>query len=207
MKSFSHLFLDFDETLFDHYAFLNWVDDFLVRNYQIKPAAFKDNIDDYHTPMGENILLYHHAEHIGIVTKRPWSFLSAELEKDLLKLPTDFCYPEVHQTLRQLVKLPMDIRVLTYGDGAYQRFKLNTCSLLHEIRLPVHVVDEPKRDFLAREFRTEQGILVDDKYPLHLPSNWRHIWINRECNNQLVSPHEADSVIYNLSQLQAKLTV
>jgi hypothetical protein len=179
MKHITHLFLDFDETLFNHSRFLDWVDNFLVEHHQIEPAAFKSQIDAYHVLKAEKLRLYRHEAHIEAVTQRRWSFLSAELEKALKQRKRDFCYPEAHATLKRLVKLPLDIRLLTYGDGAYQRFKLNTCSLLSQLRLPVHVVDEPKRLFLEREFPKVQGILVDDKYPLRLPPNWQHVWINR----------------------------
>ena len=192
MSQPSHIFLDFDETLFNHYAFLDWVDDFLVQHHQIEPTSFKAQIDDFHTPMGEKLRLYRHEEHIEQVTNRRWSFLSAEMEKALKARKDDFCYPDAHRLLRKLVKTPADIRVLTYGDGAYQRFKLNTCHLLHELRLPVHVVDEPKRIFLEREFPAANGILVDDKHPLNLPNGWTHIWINRagKTTAQVLEPQE-----------------
>jgi hypothetical protein len=177
--NYSHVFLDFDATLFDTWHFTEWIDDYLVQKHEIVAGAFKDSADDFHTPIDEKHRLYRHAEHVKSVTKRNWSFISAEIEKAWHDRHQDFCYPEVHKTLRELHKLPLDIRILTYGDAEFQRFKLNSCQVLHELRIPIHVVDEPKRLFLEREFAKERGILVDDKHPLQLPTNWLHLWLDR----------------------------
>lgn len=174
------IFLDFDETLFNHYAYLEWVDEFL-RDYKVEEGTYRKLISDFHTVKGENMRLYDHVGHIETVLGRSWGYISGELERAVGKGRHDFCYEDAHDFLKKIIDNPRyDVRILTYGHGEYQRYKIKTCRVLSELRIPIHVVTEPKKDFLKREFPdAEDGILIDDKHPLHLPQNWQHIWINR----------------------------
>jgi len=186
------LFLDFDETLFNHYAYLAWVDTFL-ENHAIEKGTYQKLISDFHTSMGENMRLYDHVGHIEAVLGRSWGYISGEIEQALEYQQKDFCYEDVHEFLEKITKKSKyDVRILTYGHGEYQRYKIRTCRVLSQLRIPIHVVNEPKREFLKREFPNVEGILIDDKHPLRLPPNWRHIWITRRENDSLADEQQSN---------------
>lgn len=149
--------------------------------YGSKPAIFASTIDEYHTHVGEGHRLYRHREHFELSGK-PWQDVSEHMTQLIREQKQDFCYPEVHEVVERLVEKHADMAILTFGDVEYQNYKINHCSLLARLKLPVHVVNEPKRLYLAREFAKQPGILVDDKHPLNLPPNWTHIWVNRGSN-------------------------
>lgn len=179
MEKYDHIFLDFDRTIFDHEAFIDWLDKFFVERFGLAPKAFRDSLRHHHKNLPENLHLYQHAAHFEAVSGRSWSYISGEVERALAKQKLDFCFDDAHPTMKQLITQHQDVRILTYGKGDYQRFKLSTCRFLRNHTLPVHVVREPKRLFLAKEFSKSTGVLVDDKHPLNLPPNWLHVWIAR----------------------------
>mgnify|MGYP001072850667 CR=1 FL=1 len=173
------VFVDFDETLFNHYSYLDWAEEFLGR-FGINPGAYNKTVDSFHEHKGENLRLYKHEDHIFAATGKQWSYISGEFEKELFTHNHDFCYADTHAFLDQITASSYDVRLLTYGSGEYQRYKINTCKKLTNLRIPVHVVSQPKRVFLEKNFSDGPGILIDDKYPLHLPSGWVHVWISRK---------------------------
>lgn len=174
------LFLDFDETLFHHLSYIEWVDALLAKQ-GIKSGHFFNTLWDYHHSQGENLNLYDHATHTKEATGKDWSFMSGEFEKELQNYDRDFCYDDAHALIEKALKQDYDVRVLTYGNGEYQRYKIRTCKALSAYNIPIHVVTGPKTDFLKKYFDDEiGGVLIDDKQPLHLPSSWQHVWINRK---------------------------
>lgn len=201
-----HLFLDFDETIFNHTAFVDWMDNFFVQRFKIGASSFRDSLGQHHEYLPEGLRLYKHSEHVEKVTGRSWSYISGEMEREFRKRNVDFCYPEAHAAIKKLQGHHDDLRLLTYGFGEYQRFKISSCQLLRNSKIVIHVVSEPKTAFLQREFPNESGILVDDKYPLNLPGQWRHIWINRD--KSLAKPvvkEEGVVQISKLSQLESAI--
>ena len=96
-----------------------------------------------------------------ITTGRSWGLISGELEKEMSQGEYDFCYADAHDFIKRAVASDWDVRILTYGNGEYQRYKIKTCRLLSELRIPVHVVTEPKKDFLRREIGTTEGAVLD----------------------------------------------
>lgn len=181
MSEFSHIMVDWDETCFEHYAFLGWLEKYAAETGDVDPCLL-GTIDQYHDQKGENMRLYRHRDHIADILGLSWERLSGDVERAVYDHNLDFCYPEVHEFWDWALGQGADVRVLTYGDGEYQRFKLGTCQYLAGLRVPVHVVQEPKGEFLAREFGDAgvSGLLVDDKHPLYLPDNWQHARVDRE---------------------------
>jgi hypothetical protein len=171
------LFLDFDETLFDHIAMLTWLDYTMTRQYGLRPGEFAASIDDHHTQLDDVHRLYRHREHYGL-TGLDWSDVSSQIAGMIAEQGLDFCYPDVHPTLSRAAASGLDVGLLTFGDEEYQLFKIAQCRELEGYDFPVYVVHEPKREFLAREFPSG-GTLVDDKFPLGLPNTWLHVLIDR----------------------------
>jgi FMN phosphatase YigB (HAD superfamily) len=181
----THIFLDFDETLFDHYAYGDWLDEQLHNTGKLSGGrgSFQGSMDDFHDTIAMKpvrMRLYRHAEHIKATTGLGWDFMSAEIEKLATKQAKDFCYPDAHTMVEWLKASPYDVRILTFGDGDYQRYKISLSGNQDIRELPIHVVRETKRDFLTREYGQIAGVLIDDKQPLDLPATWTHIWINRD---------------------------
>ena len=194
----SKLFLDFDETLFNHQAMLEWMDVVWQDRYGVAAGLFADTINEYHNHVGDGHRLYKHREHFELSGK-PWLEVSAEISKLIGDQNQDFCYPEVHKVIKKLTVEHKDLAILTFGDVEYQNYKISHCRVLRALKLPVHVVMEPKRLFLEREFAAQTGVLVDDKHPLNLPNGWTHIWINRELS--LKSPTELSDGVWQISSL------
>lgn len=200
---YSHVFLDFDETLFDHASYVAWADAELVSRLGIEQGTYKRAFDEFHTQLEDpNLRLFRHQEHMLHTTGKPWDYVSGELES-ARNVSDDFCYEDVHEFLDWLMTQDVDVRILTFGDADYQRYKINTCSKLKYHNVPVHVVFELKRQFLAREFGAgTRGLLVDDKHPLNLPTNWDHAWINRGSVGNKSQPTKHSVIqIHSLSQL------
>ena len=204
--SLRYVFVDFDETLFGHYDYLAWFDSELDKDGLLPggSGSFSRSIDDYHDVRSQRPLLrlYKHAEHLTDVTGQQWPFISGEMEKKMARRSGDFCYPDSHEFLEWLKEQDYDSRLLTYGDGEYQRFKIGLChgTTAH---FPVHVTQNPKTQFLTEEFPNEQGVLIDDKYPLDLPDNWHHIWLTRD--KPMKKPRRLSPRVHQASTLgQAK---
>lgn len=178
--NFSHYFIDFDETLFNHYAYMEWLEEALYSKQLLKNSLIS-SLDKYHASKGANLRLYNHRGHITYATGMEWSYVAGVIDTMLQGQKNDFCYPDAHALLRSLTQKNNDVRILTYGDGEYQRFKIRTCREIAQLHIPVHVVQTAKSIFLQTYFSDAsiRGILADDKYPLHLPDNWHHAHINR----------------------------
>lgn len=203
----ARLFLDFDETLFNHYSYLDWADNFL-QAYGVRKGAFSEKVEEYHTVLAEHLRLYDHKGHMeAVLGGHSWSFISGEIEHALEKERPDFCYPEVHKFLEYILEQGYEPRILTYGNGEYQRYKIKCCRYLSELRLPIHGVDEAKPDFLEREFPDGTGILIDDKGPLDLPENWQHIWLKRGENLKKPKQQGRVVIISSLDQFDAALSL
>lgn len=172
------VFIDFDDTLFSQKLFYEWLDVFLT-GHAVPRGTFSKSSDDFHTIKGELIRLYDHEGHFKALTGREWAYLSAEIEAALRREEMDFCFPDAHDFLQHLVRGGYEPRLLTYGDPAFQYFKITLCPLLRRLNLPKHVVREAKNSFLTKEFGNVPGVLIDDKGPLNLPANWTHIWLKR----------------------------
>lgn len=179
---YSHVFLDFDETLFNHRKYIDWADGVLAKLLEKKPGFYKTDFDRFHRQLDDpHLRLFDHDTHSKTATGRGWDFIAGELERARTDYDSDFCYPDSHHLLSWLIAQSADVRILTFGAGEYQLYKINTCRKIRQLHVPVHVVHEPKRQFLEREFSAvKRGVLIDDKYPLKLPKKWDEIWINRQ---------------------------
>ncbi|MDO8336334.1 MAG: hypothetical protein Q7T74_06160 [Candidatus Saccharibacteria bacterium] len=184
MNDPTHFFIDFDETLFDYRAYVDWVDGQLSTEHGMPAGNFVGTMDEFHDTMDDSGLLrlrmYRHRDHVKHATGHDWPVLKSEIELLLGQSGQHFCYPDSHEFVIAALQAGFkQVRLLTYGSDEYQRYKISLCPIMKG--LLVDVVDRPKADFLAANFGDPsiQGILVDDKAPLGLPENWQHVWLNR----------------------------
>jgi hypothetical protein len=182
MKGANTIFcIDFDETLFNHATLNAWMDAELAKDGIIAEGDYAKGVDDYHHQLTPILRLYDHERHIFDSTGREWGYIAGHLKAKLTQEPCKFCYPDSHSFLRKAVKKYADVRILSFGHGEYQRFKMGLCAVLRELDLPTHIVDRPKGQFLKEHFRAPtSGILIDDKYPLDLPDNFLHVLVDRK---------------------------
>ncbi|HMT18883.1 MAG TPA: hypothetical protein PKD15_02505 [Candidatus Saccharibacteria bacterium] len=183
MKHFpaTHVFIDFDETLFEHRAFQEYSSQVLSQAHDVNPSRYLERFDEYHDLISPNHRMYRHEDHLRDTTGLSWSVYSGEVTDRVRNDPNaHFCYDDAHRFVSDAQKSGAVVRLLTYGNEAYQRFKIGLCPVIGA--LPVHVVCEPKGDYLARHFSDAEikGYLIDDKAPIPLPDNWQHVWLNRE---------------------------
>lgn len=199
MNPTTHVFLDFDETIFSYRAFNGWLAGILAAR-EMPADAYLQSYGEYHQAVDDSGLhrLYDHDRHAADKLGIAWSELEEIITLEAGETGLDFCYPETHEFISNLKHGGSKIGLLTYGKPDYQLFKIGLC---HELRgLPVYVVRVPKRDFLREYFadRHIKGVLIDDKQPLHLPCNWQHIWISR--NHQSDTEGLYDHRVTNLSE-------
>jgi FMN phosphatase YigB (HAD superfamily) len=180
LRKYDLIFVDFDETLFDHAAMNRWLDGVMAGEGLIEPGAYFDTIGIYHEQLTPILRRYRHADHFSDIVKKDWAYMAGYIKTKVQSQPCQFCYPDSHDFLRRCVSSGVDTRILSFGHGDYQRFKMNMCAVLSELDLPIHIVDAPKTQFLKKHFaHLKKGALVDDKYPLDLPSNITHALIDR----------------------------
>ena len=176
------LMVDFDETIFNHLEYVEFLGSVIDDRFCTDPKPFTESFEAYHRVRPEvGRSLYSHKKHIKETLGLDWDLVSGVVAEEVRRQGVDFCYPDAHEFLEEATAHLSTVRILTYGKEAYQRYKISLCSEI--ARLPVHVVEEPKRLFLEREFRQSagvRGVLIDDRPLLNLPPNWLHVWINRQ---------------------------
>lgn len=175
------IFFDFDDTIFDYNKYQKWLVKFFKSKMGIDFDIGKDEKNKHYKILDNGLLMYDFESHLGAHTKHKWSVVSQKiLEAFSEESEPDFCFADATDAIKQLRQLNLDIRILTFGSSIWQKFKISHCVAIKD--LPVSIVQESKASFLERELSTSSGFLIDDKYPLNLPTNWKHIWINRELN-------------------------
>lgn len=175
-----YIFFDFDETIFNHEDYQQFWANVLEQKLGVDSRPYVDTFSTFHDKRGVHGL-YRHKQHALRTTGHEWSFISGVATDEVRQGEHHFCHNDAHAAIARAVATGAEVRILTYGREAYQRFKISLCDEV--ARLPVHVVTEDKGDFLARYFGGEHqhGVLIDDKSPqdISLPPNWQHVWINR----------------------------
>jgi hypothetical protein len=162
------------------------------------------SIDKYHEEVFPRHRMYRHRDHSKDILKKEWEKFSgdvmAEYNKERAHTQTEclFCYEDGHAMLRELVKKNADVRILSFGDEGYQRFKMSLCSVISALSLPVHIVEQPKKYYFTKHHPSDVCVLVDDKPDLDLPSNTTHILIDR---NRKHSASEGTHIVTDLREV------
>lgn len=185
----SHIFIDFDETLFDWRKYRTWLDDFVATEFgDLKKGEFFDRYEEFRSDNN----VYKHTEHVAEILGVEWPVFKCAVEAKLSNAgqSVHFCFDDAHDFITLLgSREGIEVALLTFGEEEFQRFKINLCPVTAS--LSAHIVSEPKADFLKVNFGGEtKGFLLDDKTPLNLPDNWEHVWINRRGHKLDLAEHD-----------------
>jgi hypothetical protein len=174
------VYVDFDETLFNHHEYMRWVAG------RFKNASdYIATIDKYHEVLSPHHRRYQHDQHTKDMLGVEWHRFSGEIvkayneERKRVQKKCLFCYADGHSMLRYLTTKNYDVRILSFGDEGYQRFKMSLCEVIRTLHIPIHVVLQPKRHYFAQHHQEGEYVLIDDKPHLELPKNTTHILIDR----------------------------
>jgi hypothetical protein len=187
LSSYDKIFLDFDRTIFDGAKFREWLDEYFHLNHGMDKGHFRSTIDLYTTGPTDLERVYDQYAHHRDVAGVEWEKVSGDMERAIYDQDITFLYDDGEVFLRKLLDQHADVRLLTFGDPAFQLYKIRLCHLLAELKIPVHVTRSRKSDFLKQYHSahiTTLGVLLDDKYPLDLPDNWDHICVDRDQRHQ-----------------------
>jgi hypothetical protein len=180
LRKYKTVFLDFDETIFNHYDFLKWALGVLDREGLVSEATMLNSIDAYHDEIRPRHRVYGHIKHYKEKGSVDWHHVSGIIARAYPKQECMFCYDDAHILIDHLSKTHNDVRILSFGDEAYQRFKMSFCKKIRDLNIPIHVVTEPKRVYFKTYTQQNQKyLLVDDKADLGLAVHVDHAHIDR----------------------------
>lgn len=168
------VFLDLDRTLFRTDAFGEVIWQYVHGLYpEVDPQACYENRDDYFRSVGD---MYYHdigqqLSDMGLDPETVYSQLAVS------ELADGRCEFDGVKDLIDSLRERTDVTVLTFGDDAYQRFKVQLCPSLQG--LPVVTTLEPKARLLAH---VEGSYCVVDDKPIgnELPGDARFIQVSLE---------------------------
>lgn len=120
---------------------------------------------------------FSHAETLGIDKDTAIRLINEALKGD------DFLFEDAKQLLDQLPSMDVEPRILTYGETEFQLLKKDIVESLTDI--PVDAVMEPKGQWIARNYPSEKGFLVDDKPHQKLPKGFMEITIDRAAGDSI----------------------
>ena len=183
------LYIDFDETLFNHELFIQWISGQVSEKLHIDVSRYVNSFDEYHKAIDTIHRLYDHESHISETLGLSWDEFLELAHTAVNQYRPDLLYSGADQLVYDAIRSDEfdTVAILTYGDNTYQRFKIGLCDQIKHVE--VVVVDVPKREYLLKQ-TDEHGVLVDDKGPLHLPRNFKHAWVDR--SNPKIKPTEND---------------
>lgn len=168
------LFLDLDRTLFDTVRFMNALWHALAAQCGQDYDHCMAMVPQYYRAIGDYRyydLWLHIQDGLGVDPEVAVAAITPHLKG------ADFTFPDASE-LHEWQKTDYEIRILTFGPEWVQRFKLQFAPRIAQ--LPIDIILEPKNQFIARDYAGRSGLLVDDKRDLHLPPNFKEVWLDRE---------------------------
>lgn len=190
------LFVDFDRTLFDSTRFSEAIGQVLQKLYGINQEEFIAKQSDFFTYHDEHYDydFYAHAHDMtGETPERIRAILKTELGS------ASFLFDD-YKELRKWQRAGYTVRILTFGNEAFQRLKLEYAKAISDV--PGDIIQEQKRDFIAREHPDGHGWLVDDKPDQKLPKGFVEITLDRKAQLPKAIQTEYGGIVSNLTQVQ-----
>lgn len=169
------LFVDLDRTILNSEKFSQ-----IVAAASTRITGRDVNPADHHTADGCNYssLTAHMASHLTQFE----TAVKQVAKRAILTLIYPDVWPLLRGDLMRTVGQPAHLAILTFGDPQYQRLKIDSLTPLHH--MSTHIVQEPKRDYITRNFPHRTGWLVDDKPGQNLPHGWGEIHLDRSAARQ-----------------------
>lgn len=124
-----------------------------------------------------------------------FSVVPSDIIKIYLTTPSyiaQFVFPEVKQTLTELVKRGWKIGVFSAAVPGYQRLRIEATGILEYVEKELVIIDPKKTGIDALEKLPDDVIIVDDdknvieKLARHMP-RFRPIWCNRKNSDTLIT--------------------
>lgn len=186
------LLLDFDRTLFDTARFVERLWNWLAKHYGIDAEHEKSRVAEFSHHVGD-MYSYDFFGHVAALAIDGQS-ISRRAHQELAD--ENFLYPDASAAL------VLSPQILTFGNEPYQRFKLDFCPELADIKSTI--IEEPKELFIARTLPDTPVVLVDDKLLRTLPPNLRFVHLDRQQTSDIID-HDKYVSIKSLEHLRRML--
>lgn len=149
------LLVDFDRTLFDTSAFVDWLWQAMEQVYGIDAAKEKERAKEFYI-YSASWYDYLFFDHLRAIPQLSSSDLS-EFIKRMQALPgtPDFLFPDGREILGRCDE------IVTFGNEPYQQFKLGFCPELASI--PTRIIQTAKAQYITANYH-QSVVLVDDKH-------------------------------------------
>jgi hypothetical protein len=167
------LFVDFDRTLFDTDRFVEVLWLVLSKAFGLASETLKSTQSDFFEYVDQQYD-YDFFAHLHALTGEPHDTIRSRVKGDLVGM--NFLFDDSGE-LRSWQGWGYDVRILTFGNEPYQRLKLDLAPDLKDV--PIDIIQEPKRDFIARNYKGGRGWLIDDKIGQEIPKGFMEINIDR----------------------------
>jgi hypothetical protein len=192
------LLLDFDRTLFDTNVFRFTLWSALERLYGVDPEHEIEAARGFYS-YNDELYDYNFFAHLSSLDLGDIEEVKSALHQALTG--HRFLYQDAMSALNLQDKY--DIRILTYGNAAFQLFKISLCPELAAI--PVETTLEHKGEYLKTHHEGEAIVLVDDKN-LHgeLPGNARFIHLDR-ASERTIATLSGETTVNSLAYLKEVL--
>ena len=172
------LLVDFDRTLSDTSAFIDFLWRSLAELYQVDGVAEQARSKEFYTYSGE-WYDYDFFTHLAAISSVPEDVDTVMAAIRSRAEPDRFLYPDAQQLI------PDIDAIVTFGNEPYQRFKLSFCPALSELQ--THIIQSSKAEFISRQYGARPTVLVDDKHlENELPASVQFICIDRKQTEDLV---------------------
>lgn len=148
-----HVLVDFDRTLLDTDLFIDELWRAIATEYGVDPEYEKQRATSFYEFFGD-WYDYQFFDHIAAIPEI--THTQAEFEANIrARLSSkQFLFSDAEPTLN------LYDEILTFGNHAYQRFKLSMCPELRDI--PVTIIREMKADYVKHHYQAPL-VLIDDK--------------------------------------------
>lgn len=166
----ARVLVDFDRTLFDTSSFVEWLWEALETVYGVDAEAEKERASEFYIYSGDwyDYQFFTHLEAIPVMREvERETFIRTMLS---IERPT-FLFDDAQAIL------PRCDEIITFGNRAYQEFKLSFCPEVSD--LPVTIIQESKADYVRHHYEGPL-VLIDDKHLENELPDWvRFVLIDR----------------------------
>ena len=179
--------IDLDRTLFDTDSFFEDLSEHAANIVGVTKQTFIDDSVNFYKTLYPNLTNYNLLDQLSSYGFHEHDLIISGLKEKLINQGKQYLYADVGRFLLRLNDMQLDTIVLSYGVEKYQRLKISLCPELES--LSAVIVLEPKYLYLLQLAKDHDGVLFDDVVQESMPTNWRHILVDRKLSpdNALVN--------------------